>query len=29
VIAVTGLWQKGEMNGLLDMKQTNEMGKAV
>ena len=29
VIAVTGLWQKGEMNGLLDMKQTNEMAKAV
>ena len=28
-IAVTGLWREGEMNGLLDMKQTNEMGKAV
>ena len=28
-IAVTGLWREGEMDGLLDMKQTNEMGKAV
>ena len=28
-IAVTGLWREGEMGGLLDMKQTNEMGKAV
>ena len=29
VIAATGVWQKGEVNGLPYMKQAYEMGKAV